>query len=155
MPPPKNACATATRARLILKFRAGGPLFKVISPSGELIAVARATSRVTAIVERIFNPRLIWNATTGVSVEPQNSHRWPLMRPAASPVKVTGRGIPAAPRQQDERKVVLDISRFSLGAGVTPAQGSMKPTAGFVLASLRMTVLPTFTLPPGSVNLVG
>ncbi len=34
----------------------GGSLFKVISPSGELIAVARATSRVTAIVERIFNP---------------------------------------------------------------------------------------------------
>jgi tRNA pseudouridine55 synthase len=33
-----------------------GPLFKVISNSGELIAVARATSRVTAIVERIFNP---------------------------------------------------------------------------------------------------
>jgi tRNA pseudouridine55 synthase len=33
----------------------GGPLFKVISVSGELIAVARATSRVTAIVERIFN----------------------------------------------------------------------------------------------------
>ena len=32
-----------------------GPLFKVISHSGELIAVARATSRVTAIVERIFN----------------------------------------------------------------------------------------------------
>jgi tRNA pseudouridine55 synthase len=33
-----------------------GALFKVISNSGELIAVARATSRVTAIVERIFNP---------------------------------------------------------------------------------------------------
>jgi tRNA pseudouridine55 synthase len=33
-----------------------GPLFKVISDRGELIAVARATSRVTAIVERIFNP---------------------------------------------------------------------------------------------------
>ena len=32
-----------------------GPLFKVISDRGELIAVARATSRVTAIVERIFN----------------------------------------------------------------------------------------------------
>jgi tRNA pseudouridine55 synthase len=32
-----------------------GPLFKVISSHGELIAVARATSRVTAIVERIFN----------------------------------------------------------------------------------------------------
>jgi tRNA pseudouridine55 synthase len=32
-----------------------GPLFKVLSHSGELIAVARATSRVTAIVERIFN----------------------------------------------------------------------------------------------------
>jgi tRNA pseudouridine55 synthase len=32
-----------------------GPLFKVISDSGELIAVARATSRVTAVVERIFN----------------------------------------------------------------------------------------------------
>ena len=32
-----------------------GSLFKVISDHGELIAVARATSRVTAIVERIFN----------------------------------------------------------------------------------------------------
>src|SRR5271167_1156684 len=32
-----------------------GPLFKVISERGDLIAVARATSRVTAIVERIFN----------------------------------------------------------------------------------------------------
>jgi tRNA pseudouridine55 synthase len=34
----------------------GGTLFKAISSSGVLIAVARATSRVTAIVERIFNP---------------------------------------------------------------------------------------------------
>jgi tRNA pseudouridine55 synthase len=34
---------------------ANAPLFKVISANGELIAVARATSRVTAIVERIFN----------------------------------------------------------------------------------------------------
>jgi tRNA pseudouridine55 synthase len=34
----------------------GGPLFKVVSSDGELIAVARATSRVTAVVERIFNP---------------------------------------------------------------------------------------------------
>lgn len=34
---------------------ADGPLFKVLSHSGELIAVARTTSRVTAIVERIFN----------------------------------------------------------------------------------------------------
>jgi tRNA pseudouridine55 synthase len=34
----------------------GGPLFKVVSSDGELIAVARATSRVTAMVERIFNP---------------------------------------------------------------------------------------------------
>ncbi|MGA7871412.1 MAG: tRNA pseudouridine(55) synthase TruB [Candidatus Binatus sp.] len=33
----------------------GASLFKVISQHGELIAVARATSRVTAIVERIFN----------------------------------------------------------------------------------------------------
>jgi len=33
----------------------GGPLFKVVSEKGELIAVARATSRVTAIVERIFS----------------------------------------------------------------------------------------------------
>ena len=32
-----------------------GPLFKVISAHGDLIAVARATSRVTAIAERIFN----------------------------------------------------------------------------------------------------
>jgi len=32
-----------------------GALFKVVSENGELIAVARATSRVTAIVERIFN----------------------------------------------------------------------------------------------------
>jgi hypothetical protein len=32
-----------------------------------------------------------------------------------------------------ERNGVLDVSRFSfsLGAGVTPAQGSVKPTAGF------------------------
>ncbi len=34
----------------------GGPLFKVVSDRGELIAVARATSRVTAVIERIFNP---------------------------------------------------------------------------------------------------
>jgi len=34
----------------------GGPLFKVVSDSGGLIAVARATSRVTAVIERIFNP---------------------------------------------------------------------------------------------------
>ena len=36
----------------------GSPLFKVISESGELIAVARATSRVTAMVERIFNQEI-------------------------------------------------------------------------------------------------
>jgi tRNA pseudouridine55 synthase len=34
---------------------AGASLLKVISESGKLVAVARATSRVTAIVERIFN----------------------------------------------------------------------------------------------------
>jgi tRNA pseudouridine55 synthase len=33
-----------------------GPLFKVLSQGGDLIAVARASSRVTAIVQRIFNP---------------------------------------------------------------------------------------------------
>jgi tRNA pseudouridine55 synthase len=33
----------------------GASLFKVISEKGELVAVARATSRVTALVERIFN----------------------------------------------------------------------------------------------------
>jgi tRNA pseudouridine55 synthase len=33
----------------------GGSLFKVLSAAGDLIAVARATSRVTAVVERIFN----------------------------------------------------------------------------------------------------
>jgi tRNA pseudouridine55 synthase len=33
----------------------GGPLFKVVSGRGDLIAVARATSRVTATIERIFN----------------------------------------------------------------------------------------------------
>lgn len=31
-------------------------LFKVISAAGDLIAIARTTSRVTAIIERIFNP---------------------------------------------------------------------------------------------------
>lgn len=36
----------------------GGPLFKVISTAGNLIAVARATSRVTALVERVFNPEV-------------------------------------------------------------------------------------------------
>ena len=33
----------------------GGSLFKVLSAAGDLIAVARATSCVTAVVERIFN----------------------------------------------------------------------------------------------------
>ena len=35
---------------------AGAELFKVISTSGDLIAIARTSSRVTAIIERIFNP---------------------------------------------------------------------------------------------------
>jgi len=34
----------------------GAELFKVISATGELIAIARTSSRVTAIIERIFNP---------------------------------------------------------------------------------------------------
>jgi tRNA pseudouridine55 synthase len=34
----------------------GAELFKVISKTGDLIAIARTTSRVTAIIERIFNP---------------------------------------------------------------------------------------------------
>jgi tRNA pseudouridine55 synthase len=34
---------------------AGAELFKLVSSSGELVAVARATSRVTAAIERIFN----------------------------------------------------------------------------------------------------
>jgi tRNA pseudouridine55 synthase len=34
----------------------GAELFKVVSTGGQLIAVARATSRVTASIERIFNP---------------------------------------------------------------------------------------------------
>jgi len=35
---------------------AGAELFKVISTDGDLIAIARTSSRVTAIIERIFNP---------------------------------------------------------------------------------------------------
>ena len=35
---------------------AGAELFKVISTNGDLIAIARTSSRVTAIIERIFNP---------------------------------------------------------------------------------------------------
>ena len=34
----------------------GAELFKVISTTGDLIAIARTSSRVTAIIERIFNP---------------------------------------------------------------------------------------------------
>ncbi len=34
----------------------GTRLFKVVSAAGELIAIARTSSRVTAIIERIFNP---------------------------------------------------------------------------------------------------
>src|SRR5579862_3309935 len=34
-------------------------------------------------------------------------------------------------------KGVLDISRFSMGAGVTPAEGSVKPTAGFTFNKVR------------------
>jgi len=34
----------------------GAELFKVISKTGNLIAIARTSSRVTAIIERIFNP---------------------------------------------------------------------------------------------------
>jgi tRNA pseudouridine55 synthase len=34
----------------------GAELFKVISTAGDLIAIARTSSRVTAIIERIFNP---------------------------------------------------------------------------------------------------
>ncbi|HUO03804.1 MAG TPA: hypothetical protein VMU16_01280, partial [Candidatus Binataceae bacterium] len=34
----------------------GAGLFKLVSPAGQLIAIARATSRVTAAIERIFNP---------------------------------------------------------------------------------------------------
>lgn len=34
---------------------AGGELFKVVTARGDLVAVMRATSRVTAIIERIFN----------------------------------------------------------------------------------------------------
>ena len=35
---------------------AGAELFKVISTTGDLIAIARTSSRATAIIERIFNP---------------------------------------------------------------------------------------------------
>ena len=52
----RKTAAQRRLARARLPGSPGGPLFKVISDSGELIAVARATSRVTAIVERIFNP---------------------------------------------------------------------------------------------------
>jgi hypothetical protein len=41
---------------------------------------------------------------------------------------------------------------FSLGAGVTPAQGSLKPTVGFILITF---LSPRFTPLTGSVNLVG
>ncbi|MBV8138729.1 MAG: tRNA pseudouridine(55) synthase TruB [Deltaproteobacteria bacterium] len=34
---------------------AGAEIFRVVQSSGELIAIARATSRVTALIERIFN----------------------------------------------------------------------------------------------------
>jgi hypothetical protein len=36
---------------------AAAPIFKVVSAAtGELVAVARATSRVTAVIERVFVP---------------------------------------------------------------------------------------------------
>jgi tRNA pseudouridine55 synthase len=35
---------------------AGAEVFKVISTNGDLVAIARRSSRVTAIIERIFNP---------------------------------------------------------------------------------------------------
>jgi len=34
-------------------------------------------------------------------------------------------------KRTSEQKGVLAILRFSLGAGVTPAEGSLKPTVGF------------------------
>ena len=35
---------------------AGAEIFRVVHSGGDLIAIARATSRVTAVIERIFNP---------------------------------------------------------------------------------------------------
>ena len=52
---PRNVCATATRAPSIRKFPRTARFSKWYRDRGELVAVARATSRVTAIVERIFN----------------------------------------------------------------------------------------------------
>jgi hypothetical protein len=37
--------------------------------------------------------------------------------------------------EPESEKLSSTFSRFSLGAGVTPAQGSVKPTAGFTLKS--------------------
>src|ERR1700721_370373 len=45
-----------------------------------------------------------------------------------------------------ERKVVLNISRFSLGAGVTPAQGGVEPTVGSTTITFLMAAS---ILPPG------
>ena len=67
-------------------------------------------------------------------LESQNPHL-----PAAAPAgllsrKITGEVIPAASSPEEpEQNGVLAILRLVLGAGVTPAQGSMKPTVGFIL----------------------
>ena len=41
------------------------------------------------------------------------------------------RNVSTSPKRTLEQKGVLAILRLILGAGVTPAEGSVKPTAGF------------------------
>ena len=71
--------------------------------------------------------------------------------PAAYPLtpSLEGRGtiaiernVALSPKRTSEQNGVLAILRFSLGAGVTPAEGSVKPTAGFTYNRESIRCIP-------------
>ena len=54
------------------------------------------------------------------------------------------RNVSTSPKRTLEQNGVLAILRLILGAGVTPAEGSVKPTAGF---TFNKVIYPSLLIP--------
>jgi hypothetical protein len=79
----------------------------------------------------------------GVQVEAQNPHLPAALRPAASPVKVTGEVVTktAAPQRTGERNGVLAISFHRVQGSPLP-EGSVKPIACFTFNEMNYFPYP-------------
>jgi hypothetical protein len=106
-------------------------------PLPRAVCMMLAPEEANRIRDSSLRSRMTQRASVAAFVvRSQNPHLPAALRPAAGPSrKVTGEVNSAPlrppPEETSEQNGVLAILRLILGAGVTPAEGSVKPTAGF------------------------